>query len=164
MQDSSGSLSPNYITVTATTYNNFQIGKWYVDDVENTSWVSQDRKSIQIPSSAIANATTLTVKCEGVDTTKYDTFTIYRVANGRDTYSVVIDSEDGVTFKGDTATTARVTCTVYQGGTVITPRSYLWQYLNDNGTWTNLGYITNPIDLPLSPSVIKKKVRCVVEV
>ena len=164
VQDSSGSLSPNYITVTAVTYNDFQIGKWYVDGVENTSWVSQDKKSIQIPSSAIANANTLTVKCEGVDTTKYDTFTIYRVANGRDTYSVVIDSEDGVPFKGDTATTARVTCTVYQGSTVITPRSYLWQYLNDNGTWTNLGYITNPIDLPLSPSVIKKKVRCVVEV
>lgn len=164
IQDSGGSLSPNYITVTATTYNDFQIGKWYINNVENTTWVAQDGKSIQIPSSAIANATTLVVKCEGVDTTKYDTFTIYRVVNGQDTYSVVIDSKDGVTFKGDTATTAEVTCTVYQGSTAITPTSYNWQYIDDNGVWQTLGYRTATINLPLSPSVVKKKVRCVVEV
>lgn len=164
IQDSGGALSPDYITVTATIFNDFQIGKWYVDDVENTTWVAQDGKSIRIPSSAIANATTLVVKCEGVDTTKYDTFTIYRVVNGQDTYSVVIDSKDGVTFKGDTATTAEVTCTVYQGATVVTPTSYNWQYVDDNGTWQTLGYRTATINLPLSPSVIKKKVRCVVEV
>lgn len=164
IQDTDGTLSPDYITVTATPYNNFQVGKWYVDGVENTTWVSQDKMSIQIPSSAIANSNTLLVKCEGVDVSKFDVFTLYRVANGRDTYSVIIDSEDGVTFKGDTPTTAQVTCTVYKGGTVITPNSYLWQYLDDNGVWTNLGYITNPISLPLSPSVIKKKIRCVVDV
>ena len=164
IQDSDGTLSPNSITVTATTYNNFAIGKWYVNNVENTTWVSQDRKSITIPSSAIANLNVLTVKCEGVDTTKYDTFTIYRVANGRDTYNVVITSSTGTTNKGSSAVSTTLTCTVYKGSQTVTPQSYAWWYADNNGQWQDTGYRLQSITLSLSPSVIKKSVKCIVEV
>ena len=44
----------NNITITAKYRNDVKIGKWYIDNVENTRYVSTDKTSITIPSSYIA--------------------------------------------------------------------------------------------------------------
>ena len=52
-----GVISPNNITITAKYRNDVKIGKWYIDNVENTRYVSTDKTSITIPSSYIGKRT-----------------------------------------------------------------------------------------------------------
>lgn len=173
VQDTQGNITPSTITITATTYNNLQIGKWYIDGVENTSYVSADKKSITIPSSVIANKKTITVRVEGTDTSKFDVFTIYRIvdgadgatgANGADAYTAVITSNNGNVFKTDSGvTSSEVYCTLYKGYTVVQAKSYKWYYTASGGSEQLLG-TTNPITLPLNAAIVKKTLYCVCEI
>ena len=172
VQDTSGVISPSTITITATTYNNLQIGKWYIDGVENTSYISSDKKTMTLPSSAITGKKTLTIRVEGTDTTKFDVFTIYRIEDGadgadgqsgQDAYTAVISSSNGNIFKADSGVTqSQVTCTLYKGTQVIQANSYTWYY-NTGGTDQLLG-TGNPITLPLNSSVVRKSLYCVCDV
>lgn len=165
IQDNGGTITPSSITVTATCYNGFVVNKWYINGVVNTSYVSADGKSITIPSSEIAGRATIVVKAEGADTSKFDVFTIYRISDGVDSYTVTISSNEGTVFKTDSGiTSTKVTCTVYHGSETVTASAYDWYYADNDGEWKKLGLTGSTITLPLNASIIRKRLRCSVTV
>ena len=60
--DNGSSISPESITIKAETRNGAEISKWYIDDVENSSYVSSDKHSLTLPSSYMQNKKTVTIK------------------------------------------------------------------------------------------------------
>lgn len=175
VQDTGGTISPAYIDINAITYNNLQIGKWYVNNVEDTVNVSQDKKTLRLYSSSIANSNTVTVTVESMDGTKSDVITIYKITNGQNgapgtpgqnTYTAVISSAGGTTFKTDSGVTStQVTCTLYYGTSVVPTTDYTctWYYTIEGGNVQTLG-TGSTITLPLNASVIKKSLYCNCEI
>lgn len=159
--ETDGVISPTSIVINATCINGAVISKWYIDDVENTTFISSDKSSITIPSSFMADKKSIIVKVECTDKTKYDVMSVYRLVDGSDTYSAIISSEKGTNFNynvGELET--RCTCSVYKGAELIEPNSYTWLYANlDSGTWEVLGN-GKTITLPLSNTIIKKSIKC----
>ena len=163
--ETDGVISPSSITINANCINGATISKWYIDNVENTSYVSSDKLSITIPSSYMSDKKSIVVKVECTDTTKYDVMSIYRLVDGSDAYSVIIESNKGTLFKGDVENVDTIcTCSVYKGSEAITANSYTWLYADqDSNTWKTLG-TGSTITLPLSSSIIKRRVKCQVDV
>lgn len=163
--DSDGVISPSSITINANCINGATISKWYIDNVENTSYVSSDKLSITIPSSYMSDKKSIVVKVECTDSTKYDVMSIYRLVDGSDAYSVIIESNKGTLFKGDVENIDTIcTCSVYKGSEAITANSYTWLYADqDSNTWKTLG-TGSTITLPLSSSIIKRRVKCQVDI
>ena len=159
--ETDGVISPTSIVINATCINGAVISKWYIDDVENTTFVSSDKASITIPSSFMADKKFILVKVECTDKTKYDVMSVYRLVDGSDTYSAIISSEKGTNFNYNVGELETIcTCSVYKGAELIEPNSYTWLYANlDSGTWEVLGN-GKTITLPLSNTIIKKSVKC----
>lgn len=164
-----GSISPNTITIKANVKNGASVSKWYINSVENTSYVSKDKLSITIPSSYMKDKKSITIKVECTDTTKYDIMSIYRVVDGSDAYTVTIQSSKGTTFKKpsnvDTMNyETECTCIVYKGSNVVSAKSYTWKYANNNDeTWTVLG-TGQKIIVPINSKILKKRLKCAVEI
>ena len=177
--ETNGAVVPNYIKINTIIKNNLAIGKWYIDGVEVTNELDvdditadsisdpviyNDKKSLAIPSSVMANKKQILVKVEGVDTTKYDEMSVYKVVDGESGYSCIITASTPTIFKvddGDQTSTA--TCTVYKGATTITPTAYRWFKYNSDGTTTQIG-ATRSITVNLTPSEVKKSIYCEVDV
>ena len=134
--------SPTSITLTATVNNGAKISKWYVDGIENTSYVSSDKSQITIPSSYMTNRKTVVIKVECTDTSKYDVMTLYKVTDGASAYTVVANSSNGTTFEyNNTVYTETIcTCKVLKGSKEVTAKSYVW-YKQSNGStqWKQIG-------------------------
>lgn len=167
VDDGNGNITPNSITIKATIKNNAKISKWYIDGVENTSYVSSDKTSFVIPAEYMKNKKTIAIRAECTDNTKYDVMSIYRVVNGSDAYSVVISSSKGTVFrKNDTTNTVSTecTCTVYKGSDIFTGvKSYTWMYANDDSNWTKLG-TGQKITVSLEKTISKKRLKCIIEI
>lgn len=163
--ETDGVISPSSITINANCINGATISKWYIDNVENTSYVSSDKLSITIPSSYMSDKKSIVVKVECTDPTKYDVMSIYRLVDGSDAYSVIIESNKGTLFKGDVENIDTIcTCSVYKGSEAITANSYTWLYADqDSNIWKTLG-TGSTITLPLSSSIIKRRVKCQVDI
>lgn len=163
--ETDGVISPSSITINANCINGATISKWYIDNVENTSYVSSDKLSITIPSSYISDKKSIVVKVECTDPTKYDVMSIYRLVDGSDAYSVIIESNKGTLFKGDVENIDTIcTCSVYKGSEPITANSYTWLYADqDSNIWETLG-TGSTITLPLSSSIIKRRIKCQVDI
>ena len=135
-------ISPTSITLTATVNNGAGISKWYVDGIENTSYISSDKSQITIPSSYMTNRKTVVVKVECTDTSKYDVMTLYKVTDGASAYTVVANSSNGTTFEyNNTVYTETIcTCKVLKGSKEVTAKSYVW-YKQSNGSteWKQIG-------------------------
>lgn len=135
-------ISPTSITLTATVNNGAEISKWYVDGIENTSYISSDKSQITIPSSYMTNRKTVVVKVECTDTSKYDVMTLYKVTDGASAYTVVANSSNGTTFEyNNTVYTETIcTCKVLKGSKEVTAKSYVW-YKQSNGSieWKQIG-------------------------
>ena len=135
-------ISPTSITLTATVNNGAEISKWYVDGVQNTSYVSSDKTQITIPSSYMANRKTAVIKVECTDTSKYDVMTLYKVTDGASAYTVIANSSNGTTFEyNNTVYTETIcTCKVLKGSKEVTAKSYIW-YKQSNGSteWKQIG-------------------------
>jgi hypothetical protein len=177
--ETNGVITPNVIKINTIIKNDLVIGKWYIDGVEvvnvvDTSDITTDsvnvpvvynsKKSLIIPSSVMANKKQILVKVEGVDTTKYDEMSVYKVVDGESGYSCIITASTPTVFKvddGDQTSTA--TCTVYKGATTITPTAYRWFKYNSDGTTTQIG-TTRSITVNLTPSEVKKSIYCEVDV
>lgn len=159
--ETDGVISPASIVINATCINGAVISKWYIDDVENTTFISSDKSSITIPSSFMTDKKSIVVKVECTDKTKYDVMSVYRLVDGSDTYSAIISSEKGTNFNYNVGELETIcTCSVYKGAELIEPNSYTWFYANlDSGTWEVLGN-GKTITLPLSNTIIKKSVKC----
>lgn len=135
-------ISPTSITLTATVNNGAGISKWYVDGIENTSYISSDKSQITIPSSYMANRKTVVVKVECTDTSKYDVMTLYKVTDGASAYTVVANSSNGTTFEyNNTVYTETIcTCKVLKGSKEVTAKSYVWYKQSSGSTeWKQIG-------------------------
>lgn len=140
------------------------IDKWYVDGIENTDYVSYDKASITIPSDAIENRHTLTVKVSS-KTGLFDLMTLYRIADGADgesPYTVVITSSNGQLFNNPDTTLCE--CTVYHGVNEITPLSYAWMVMNDNDTEWQVAGTGRQLLINVQPNRIRKRIKCQVEI
>ena len=135
-------ISPASITLTATINNGAEISKWYVDGVQNTSYVSSDKSQITIPSSYMINRKTAVIKVECTDTSKYDVMTLYKVTDGASAYTVVANSSNGTTFEyNNTVYTETIcTCKVLKGSKEVTAKSYVWYKQSSGSTeWKQIG-------------------------
>lgn len=135
-------ISPTSITLTATVNNGAEISKWYVDGIENTSYVSSDKSQITIPSSYMTNRKTVVIKVECTDTSKYDVMTLYKVTDGASAYTVVANSSNGTTFEyNNTVYTETIcTCKVLKGSKEVTAKSYVWYKQSSGSTeWKQIG-------------------------
>lgn len=163
--ESDASISPASITLTATVNNGAEIGKWYVDGTENTSYVSSDKSQITIPSSYMTNRKTTVIKVECTDTSKYDVMTLYKVIDGASAYTVVANSSNGTTFEyNNTVYTETIcTCKVLKGSKEVTAKSYIWYKQSSGSTeWKQIG-----TGAKLTVSLKDKqnqKIKCSVEI
>lgn len=135
-------ISPTSITLTATVNNGAEISKWYVDGIENTSYISSDKSQITIPSSYMTNRKTVVIKVECTDTSKYDVMTLYKVTDGASAYTVVANSSNGTTFEyNNTVYTETIcTCKVLKGSKEVTAKSYVWYKQSSGSTeWKQIG-------------------------
>lgn len=135
-------ISPTSIILTATANNGAEISKWYVDGIENTSYISSDKSQITIPSSYMANRKTVIVKVECTDTSKYDVMTLYKVTDGASAYTVVANSSNGTTFEYNNSvyTETICTCKVLKGSKEVTAKSYVWYKQSSGSTeWKQIG-------------------------
>lgn len=166
-----GNITPATITLTAHAKNNATVSHWYIDNVENTSYVSQDGNSITIPSSFMYSKQSATIKATNADGSLYDIFTIYTVRDGQDgqpgtsPYSVVLTYSEGTAFTESRLPSSTIgTCTVYEGATELTPTSYKWMSSLDGGdTWTQIGNEKNVI-IPLSIDNVYRQIYCEVTI
>ena len=162
-------VSPESITLTAVCRNGVSVGKWYIDNIENTSYVSTDKSTITIPHSELDGKGSITVKVEDSSGELYDMQTLYYISDasgseGQAAISVIISSDKGTVFQEDTSITATtLTCIVYEGVVEITPLSYSWKIIEDDGAnWTELG-TTKQIVVDIEKDVIRKRVVCDVD-
>lgn len=164
-----GVVTPTSITVTAVCRNGAEAEHWYIDDVENTSYVASDKLSITIPSSFMDGKNSCTVKVTDSTGDLYDLQTLYLISDstgaaGQAAISVIITSEHGTVFDEDTDISSTLcTCNVFEGVTAVTPNSYNWLMLQDDDTdWTSLG-TTKTITLNLDKSKIRTRLKCDVD-
>lgn len=167
-KDDNGEVSPATITISAIAKGGVTVSKWYLDDVENTSFVSPTGTSITIPYTYMQDKTTLAVKAEDSTGQYYDVMSIYKVsngANGQDGITVVISSSEGYVFREDTGVQAtKFTATVYRGLSIIEPISYEWKAITDDGTeWVTIG-TSKEIIVTLDSFVARKRVKCIVDI
>lgn len=165
-----GVMTPASITLRAVCRNNVEVGKWYIDDVENTEYISEDGMSITIPSSFMSKRDSAVVKVTDSLGDLYDIMTIYRISDsegvaGQAAISIIITSDKGTAFNDKTTIKSTVcTCTVYEGVQEITPNSYNWMMAkNDESTWTTIG-TSKQITIDIDPTVIRKRIRCDVDI
>lgn len=169
--DQLGNISPDSITLTAHAKNKADVAHWYIDDVENTTYVADDKMSITIPSSFMFSKKSVAVKATNADGTLYDIFTLYTVRDGKNgddgdsPYSVVLTYSAGTSFIESRLPSSTVgTCKVYAGTTEITPTSYKWMSSLDGGdTWEEIGNEQN-VRIPLSVDNVYRQVYCEVTV
>lgn len=161
-------ITPDSITIVADVKNGAAISKWYIGGVENTTYVSQDKTSITIPSSFMKTRKTIVLKVECVDTALYDVMTLYKVIDGSDAYTVTISSSKGTLFEcgasenyfltdenniqlvdesgnslygnlQNISISTVCTCIVYKGSTVIDAKGYTWYKKYIDSNWTKCG-------------------------
>ena len=164
-----GVITPTSITITAVCRNSVSVGHWYIDDVENTSYVSSDKLSITIPSSYMNDKNSCTVKVTDSTGDLYDIQTLYFISDstgaaGQAAISVIITSEHGTVFDEDTNISSTLcTCNVFEGVTEVTPNSYNWLMMQDDADdWTSVG-TTKTITLNLDKSKIRTRLKCDVD-
>lgn len=163
-REEDGVITPETITIQAVEKNNAVISKWYIDGVENNEYVSHDNKSITIPSSYMIDKENILIKAENQNGDVFDLFTIYKLSNGSDAYTVIISSNNGTVFKTDSGVTESIaTCHVYKGTKEILANSYTWYYADNDNDWTLLG-TGKEITLSLDTNIVKKRLKCKVEV
>ena len=164
-----GVVSPDTITLTAVCRNGVSVGKWYIDNIENTSYVSEDKSTITIPASALDGKNNITVKVEDSSGKLYDIQTLYYIsdatgADGQAAISVIISSSNGTSFQEDTTITSTIlTCVVYEGTTEITPLSYSWKIIEDDtANWQEIG-TGKILNVEIDKNVIRKRIVCDVD-
>ena len=162
-------ISPTSITVTAQCKNKAVVAKWFIDDVENSSFVSQDNSSIIIPNTYMQDKKKIDIKAQNADGTIYDIFSIYKVADGQDgedAISVQLVSSEGQIFKdGDSIPNhSEISCNVFRGGTAVQPNSYQWFVKIDESDWQEIEGNTQTVNLNLDDFVVKMKIKCKVDI
>lgn len=168
-------IVPSSIIISAKCTNGASVNKWYINGVENTSFVSSDKSSITISSDYMASLSekTVTIKAENTTGELYDLHTLYLLddlvgLSGKSAISVIIQSERGIIFDEDTSITQTLcTCTVYEGVDEVIPESYAWQINvsetgdNSEENWVTIG-TERTILIDVDKTILRKRIRCIV--
>lgn len=164
-----GVITPSSITITAVCRNGAEVAHWYIDNVENSSYVSSDKMSITIPSTYMQDKNSITIKATDSGGDLYDIQTLYLISDatgsaGQAAISVIIISEHGTVFDEDTTITSTIcTCNVYEGVTEVTPNSYNWLMMQDtDASWTSIGS-NKSVTLNIDKSKIRTRLKCEVD-
>ena len=123
-------ISPESITLTATCRNGVTVGKWYINNVENTSYISTDKLSCTIPSSEFGEQDLIVVKVTDSTETLFDSMSIYLLdhmegAKGEDGYTVILSNEniafavDPIEYKTLNTQSFTSSIMVYQGTSLV---------------------------------------------
>lgn len=165
-----GIITPSSIIVNAVCRNGITVGEWYINNDINTEFVSSDKMSMTIPASYMADKNVITIKVTDSTGSLYDLHSLYLLKDtdgsaGQGAISVIISSEKGVTFNEDTEIeSTECTCNVFEGVNEITPKSYTWFVIeNDGESWKEIGS-TKTISLPINKSIIRKRLKCEVDI
>lgn len=161
--ENKGIITPSSITLRADTKETDITISWYIDDIENTSYVSEDKYSITIPSDVMKDKKSIIIKAQNSDGSIYDVFTVYKVVDGldgNDGITSFIQSSNGYSFKDDTAiTTTECSVVVYHGSDRVIPISYKWYELLDDGVWTEIG-TTPTVTVNLNKFLVRNRIKC----
>lgn len=155
-------ITPDSITVRATTKNNVVVSKWYIDDEINTTYVSDDNLSITIPAVFMTDKNSIQVRAENDDATVYDVFSIYKIKENDESITSYILSSNGDYFsRNDSSINSTVlTCVIYYGSQQITANSYEWFMIKDSDDgWESIG-TGESITVQLNSFDTKVRVRC----
>lgn len=155
-------ITPDSITVRATTKNNVVVSKWYIDDEINTTYVSDDNLSITIPAVFMTDKNSIQVRAENDDATVYDVFSIYKIKENDESITSYILSSNGDYFsRNDSSINSTVlTCVIYYGSQQITANSYEWFMIKDSDDgWESIG-TGESITVQLNSFDTKARVRC----
>ena len=155
-------ITPDSITVRATTKNNVVVSKWYIDDEINTAYVSDDNSSITIPAVFMTDKNSIQIRAENDDATVYDVFSIYKIKENDESITSYILSSNGDYFsRNDSSINSTVlTCVIYYGSQQITANSYEWFMIKDNDDgWESIG-TGESITVQLNSFDTKTRVRC----
>lgn len=147
-----GIISPDFVTVVAVCKNNATTSHWYIDGVENTSYVSADKLSLVVPSSEVKAKKSLVVKATNEDGSVFDECALYCVQDGENAITYRIESTLGTIFNnGDTSKTT-LTAHVYSGTTE----------LDQEGAWGYTWYKVDKLDKSESIIAVGKIVEILV--
>ena len=155
-------ITPDSITVRATTKNNVVVSKWYIDDEINTTYVSDDNLSITIPAVFMTDKNSIQVRAENDDATVYDVFSIYKIKENDESITSYILSSNGDYFsRNDSSINSTVlTCVIYYGSQQITANSYEWFMIKDSDDgWESIG-TGESITVQLNSFDTKARIRC----
>jgi hypothetical protein len=101
--ETANGILPSLITIFAKCKGDTIIDKWFLDDIENTQYVSQNKLQLMIPSSYMENKTSATVRAQNADGSVYDVFTLYKISDGSaDPFTIILTNES-VLFSVDSA-------------------------------------------------------------
>lgn len=159
-----GTITPSIIKVYAIVKGEIQIAHWYIDDVEQTEYVADDKSYINIPSSYLSsNKQSIRIRATDETGVIYDVLSLYYIESGTDAVTVVINSSNGNIFKASEGIVSTVlSCIVYRGTEQVIPTWYRW--LKQNGsTWDEVG--TNPtLTVDVSDMENLENYRCQVNI
>ncbi len=162
-----GVITPSSIKLEAKCRNGAIASHWYIDNIENTDYVSEDKQSITIPSIFMNDKKQIVVKVTNTDNTLYDIQTLYLISDvrGQGAISVIITSSNGTSFHANTTVSNTVcTCNVFEGITEITPKSYKWMMIrNDGNTWETVG-TSKILTVNIDKSIIRTRLKCEVDI
>ena len=162
--DTDGKVTPTSITVYALIKGNITVEHWYIDGVENTSYVASNKQSITIPNSYLsADKESIAIKASDSTGNIYDIFSLYYVSSGSDAITVTVTSSNGNVFKeGAEIQSTILYCTVYKGSEQITPNWYKWQKKNES-SWTDVG-TESSYTIHIAQMAVTENYRCQVDV
>lgn len=159
-------LTPDSITVQAIA-TGCTVERWLVDNQENSTFVSEDKTSITIPSSYISDKTSVTVEAQNRDGSIFDFFTLYKLKSSDSAVTVALQSSHGQIFQAEDSsiTSTTITATVYRGAIEVTPKAFEWYLRPDDETdWIKQESNTNLLNMSLAAFRSRTRVRCCVDI
>ena len=138
--DDGGIVTPSIIKVYSLTKGGAKVEHWYIDNVEQTQYVAEDKSYINIPSSYLnEHRNSITIKATDSSGAIYDVMSLYYIVSGSEAITVTIASSNGNIFKtSEGVLSTTLTCTVYKGSEAIVPGWYKW-LKKDGNSWIEVG-------------------------
>lgn len=102
--ETNGVITPGFITIFAKCNGDTKVDKWFLDDVENSEYVSQDKSQLMIPNEYMKDKKLILIKAQNSSGTIFDLFSVYKIADNSaaDSYTIILTNES-LMFSVDSA-------------------------------------------------------------
>lgn len=102
--ETNGVIAPGFITIFAKCNGDTKVDKWFLDDVENSEYVSQDKSQLMIPNEYMKDKKSILIKAQNSSGTIFDLFSVYKIADNSatDSYTIILTNES-LMFSVDSA-------------------------------------------------------------